>query len=63
MAILILVAAVLVALLVRLSLRRLRRRRMVSELRGDWWPRFEREFHAYASRSWEAAREAERNSW
>jgi hypothetical protein len=63
MAILILVAAVVVALLVRLSLRGLRRRRMVSELRGDWWPRFEREFRAYASRSWHEAREAERNSW
>jgi hypothetical protein len=62
MAILIPVTVVLVALLVRLSLCRLGRRRMVSELRGDWWPRFEREFRAYASRSWQSAREAERNS-
>lgn len=44
------------------SLPRLRRRRMASELRGDWWPRFEREFRAYASRSWQAAREAERKT-
>ncbi|MDQ6818526.1 MAG: hypothetical protein M3018_14145 [Actinomycetota bacterium] len=60
MGLLILVAVVLVALVVRL-LRGLRRRRMASELRGDWWPRFEREFSAYASRSWQAAREGERN--
>jgi hypothetical protein len=29
-------------------------------LRRDWWPSFEREFRAYASHGWEAAREAER---
>ena len=63
MAILIVVAAVLVVLLVRAAVRALRRRRMASELSGDWWPRFEREFRAYASRSWQAAREGERNSW
>jgi hypothetical protein len=63
MAVLIVVAVVLVALLVPLSVRRLRRRRMASELRGDWWPRFEREFRAYASRSWQAAREGERHTW
>jgi hypothetical protein len=51
-----------VALVVRLSLRGLRRRRMASELRGDWWPRFEGEFRAYANRSWQAAREGERNT-
>jgi hypothetical protein len=28
-----------------------RRRRMRRELAGDWWPRFEREFRSYASRS------------
>ena len=63
MAVLILVAVVLGALLLQLLLRRLRRRRLASELRGDWWPRFEREFRAYASRSWQAAREGERNIW
>jgi hypothetical protein len=63
MAVLILVAVVLVLILVRLLLGRLRRRRMASELRGDWWPRFEREFRAYASRSWQSAREGERHSW
>ena len=47
---------------IRLSLPRVRRRRLASELRGDWWPRFEREFRAYASRSWQAAREGERHS-
>lgn len=63
MAVLILVAVVLGALLLQLLLRGLRRRRLASELRGDWWPRFEREFRAYASRSWQAAREGERNIW
>ena len=28
-----------------------RRLRTPPELRGDWWPQFEREFRAYASRS------------
>ena len=28
-----------------------RRRRTPPELRGNWWPEFEREFRAYASRS------------
>jgi hypothetical protein len=37
-----------------------RRVRLHFELRGDWWPGFEREFRAYASHGWEAAREAER---
>jgi hypothetical protein len=37
-----------------------RRHRVASELRRDQWPAFEREFRAYASRAWVAAREAER---
>ena len=42
-------ALVLVAVLVaRLGGWVLGRRRMVTEMRGDWWSRFEREFHAYA---------------
>jgi hypothetical protein len=53
---------VAVALAVRLTVPPLRRRKMAAELRGDWWPRFEREFHAYASRPWKTAREAERGS-
>jgi len=28
-----------------------RRQRTPSELRGDWWPRFEREFRAYDARA------------
>jgi hypothetical protein len=28
-----------------------RRRRTPAELRGDWWPRFEAEFRAYARRT------------
>ena len=47
---------------VRLSLPVARRVRMTFALRGDWWTGFEREFRAYASRAWEAAREAERSS-
>jgi hypothetical protein len=34
---------------------------MTFALRGDWWTGFEREFRAYASRAWEAARQAERS--
>jgi amino acid transporter len=45
-----------------ISLPRLRRRRMAPELRSDWWPRFERGFDAYASRSWQVAREGERKA-
>jgi hypothetical protein len=48
--ILVVVAAVIVVLLfIRLSLAPLRRLRMAFELRGEWWPRFESEFRAYAS--------------
>ncbi len=47
---------------VRLSMPVARRLRMTFALRGDWWTGFEREFRAYASRAWEAAREAERSS-
>jgi hypothetical protein len=55
-------ALLLVFATMRISLPRLRRRRMAWELRGDWWPRFEREFRAYASRTWQAAREGERKA-
>jgi hypothetical protein len=44
---------------VRFGLPAVRRRRIAAELRGDWWPRFERDFRAYASRSWHTARERE----
>jgi hypothetical protein len=46
---------------VRLSWPVARRVRMTLALRGDWWSGFEHEFRAYASRAWEAAREAERS--
>lgn len=51
---------IVVGAALRLSVQLYHRRRIAAELRGDWWPRFEREFRAYASRSWAAAREAER---
>jgi hypothetical protein len=54
------VIVVVLAVALRLALPRLRRLRMSLELRSDWWPAFEREFRAYASRPWEAARESER---
>ncbi len=31
------------------SVRAVRRDRTLSELKGDWWTRFERDFRAYAS--------------
>ncbi len=52
--------AVMLAVAIRLALPWLRRVRMHLELRRDWWTGFEREFRAYASHGWEAAREAER---
>jgi hypothetical protein len=57
-----LVPLVVIALVVavRLAAPWVRRLRVHFQLRGDWWPSFEREFRAYASRAWEAAREAER---
>ena len=60
MILLVVMAAIVIALVVRLSLLALRRRRMAAELRGDWWPRFEQDFRRYASVSWRAARDAER---
>jgi hypothetical protein len=54
------VIVIIVAVGVRLALPWVRRVQMHFELRGDWWPGFEREFRAYASHGWEAAREAER---
>jgi hypothetical protein len=60
MALLLFVAAFVFAVAVRLCVLALRRRRMAAEVRGDWWPRFEQQFHDYASASWQSAREAER---
>jgi hypothetical protein len=54
------VAAIALAAAVRVSVLAVRRWRMASELRGDWWGRFEREFRTYADMSWQAARESER---
>jgi uncharacterized membrane protein YjgN (DUF898 family) len=56
------VIVIVLAVAVRLVVPWLRRARLRFKLRGDWWTGFEREFRAYASRSWEAAREAERRS-
>jgi hypothetical protein len=62
MTLLVVLAGCAVALAVRLAVRWLRRVRIASELRGDWWPRFEQDFHDYASLSWASAREAERHA-
>jgi hypothetical protein len=51
---------ILIPVAVRLTMRLYRRRRLAAELRRDWWPVFEQEFRAYASRAWASAREAER---
>jgi hypothetical protein len=53
---------IVLAVAVRLALPWVSRARVHFQLRGDWWSGFEREFRAYASRSWEAARQAERRS-
>jgi hypothetical protein len=53
---------IVVAVAVRLTVPWVGRARVYFQLRGDWWSGFEREFRAYASRSWEAARQAERRS-
>ncbi len=62
--VILLVVFVIVALAVavRLGLPVLQRRRIAAELRGDWWTRFEREFRAYASRSWKSARDSEQRT-
>jgi hypothetical protein len=61
MVLLVPVLVVMFAVGVRLSLPVARRLRMTVALRGDWWTGFEREFRDYASRAWEAARQAERS--
>jgi hypothetical protein len=53
---------ILVPVAVRLLIPLYRRHRLAAQLRRDWWPAFEREFRAYASRAWAAARDAERGS-
>jgi hypothetical protein len=55
-------AVAVLAVTSMLAVPRIRRYRIAAELRGDWWPRFEREFRAYASSSWQTAREGERHS-
>ena len=62
MVLLVPVLVVMFAVGVRLSFPVARHLRMTFALRGDWWTGFEREFRAYASRAWEAAREAERSA-
>ena len=57
------VAAVLTAgAVLAVALPLMREHLLSSELRRDWWPDFEREFRAYASRPWQEAREAEQRS-
>lgn len=45
----ILIAAVVLALGVGAIWTARRRAQMPAELRGDWWPQFERQFRAYAA--------------
>jgi hypothetical protein len=51
MILLVLLALILLAVALRLAIPAVRRWRMAAELRGDWWPRFEREFRSYAQRA------------
>jgi hypothetical protein len=60
MILLVFLAVLAIAVIVRLSVLSLRRPRMAAELRGDWWPRFEQEFRRYAGVTWRSARDAER---
>ena len=53
------IAMIAVAVLVRLTAPRIRRRRIARELHGDWWSRFELEFRQYSDRFAQAARDAE----
>jgi hypothetical protein len=62
MILIVLVALIPLAVSLRFALPALRRRRMARELRQDWWPRFEREFRAYASQSWDPGRDIKRRS-
>lgn len=55
MVVLIPLAVAAVALIACLLLSTWCRRRTPPELRGDWWPRFEAEFRAYAERAASAA--------
>jgi hypothetical protein len=62
MILLMFLAVILIALALRLAVPALRRHRMAAELRGDWWPQFEREFRSYASRARNTARGADQAS-
>jgi hypothetical protein len=57
-----LLALIVLAVAVKLVILGLRRWRAALELRGDWWQRFDADFREYASRSWQAAREAEKRA-
>jgi hypothetical protein len=62
MILLVFLGVLLIAVVVRLSVLSLRRRRMAAEIRGDWWPRFEQDFRRYASVTWRSARDGERGN-
>ena len=59
---LVVVALIAGAVIIRLILPVVWHLRLAAELRGDWWARFEHEFRAYASRSLEDGRRAERRA-
>jgi hypothetical protein len=58
MILLVLLALIGLAVAIRFAVPAVRRRRLARELRGDWWPRFERDFRAYAEK-FRSARESE----
>jgi hypothetical protein len=52
--------ALVAALAIYFAVGAVRRRRTPSELRGDWWTAFEREFRSYAKRAAGSPRQGER---
>ena len=53
------IAVVALGSAARVALRLRHRRRMAYQLRGDWWPRFEKAFRDYAARSAQRPRETD----
>lgn len=61
MSLLIPVALLIAVLMLRTLPPAYRHYRARTQLRGDWWPRFERDLREYMSQTWRSARDAERH--
>lgn len=62
MVLLIVLGVAIVALSAHILLSIARRRRTPPELQGDWWPRFESEFRAYAELASKTSGDAKRRA-